>query len=119
VRFVGRLGAAEQARWYSRARWYFSLPKTDSVSVSVLEAMAHGCVPVLSDLAANRELVQDGKNGVIAGPDAASVVAAMEALAPRAHQIALANRDWIAVHAIFPDAVTRYLARLEALEVPR
>ncbi|WP_371392038.1 glycosyltransferase, partial [Salmonella sp. M285] len=56
VRFVGRLDAREQAAHYARATWFLSLPQSDSVSVSVLEAMAHGCVPLLSDLAANREL---------------------------------------------------------------
>jgi hypothetical protein len=47
------------------ARWYLSLPASDSVSVSVLEAMGHGCIPILSDLPANRELVDDGRNGLI------------------------------------------------------
>jgi hypothetical protein len=46
-------------------RWYLSLPASDSVSVSVLEAMGHGCIPILSDLPANRELVDDGRNGLI------------------------------------------------------
>ena len=55
VEFVGRLDAAAQARWYARARWYISVPRSDSVSVSVLEAMGHGCIPILSDLHANRE----------------------------------------------------------------
>lgn len=116
VRFVGRLAADAQAAWYGRARWYLSLPGSDSVSVSVLEAMAHGCVPVLSDLPANRELVRDGVNGVIAGGDAAATAAAMQALAARADAIGAANRQWIAEHAIFPQAVERLLARLHALE---
>jgi glycosyltransferase involved in cell wall biosynthesis len=115
VRFVGRLDAAAQASWYRRARWYFSLPSSDSVSVSVLEAMAHGCVPVLSDLPANRELVRDGANGVIACADAVATVAAIQGMAGRAAEVAQANRAWIAAHAIFPQAVTRLLARLDAL----
>ncbi|MDO5653066.1 MAG: glycosyltransferase [Brachymonas sp.] len=59
VQFAGRLSASEQAQWYDCAQWYISLPQSDSVAVSVLEAMAHGCIPLLSDLPANRELVQD------------------------------------------------------------
>lgn len=116
VRFVGRLAADAQAQWYGSARWYLSLPGSDSVSVSVLEAMAHGCVPVLSNLPANRELVRDGVNGVIATGDAAAAAAAMCALADRAEAIAAVNREWIAGHAIFPQAVQRFLARLQALE---
>jgi L-malate glycosyltransferase len=65
IEFVGRLDAAAQARHYARAQWYLSLPESDSVAVSVLEAMAHGCIPVLSDLPANRELVDSGRNGLI------------------------------------------------------
>ena len=65
VLFVGRLDAETQAQWYGRARWYLSLPGSDSVAVSVLEAMAYGCVPVLSDLPANHELVRSGENGLI------------------------------------------------------
>ena len=59
VRFIGRVDAATQAGWYARARWYVSLPESDSVSVSVLEALAHGCIPLLSDLPANHELIDD------------------------------------------------------------
>jgi glycosyltransferase involved in cell wall biosynthesis len=116
VRFLGRLESVTQAHWYDRARWYLSLPASDSVSVSVLEAMAHGCVPVLSDLPANRELVQHGLNGVIVGDDPAAAVAAMESIAARAPQIARDNRQWIGAHAIFPQAVARFVARLQELE---
>jgi len=118
VRFVGRLDAEAQAHWYRRARWYLSLPTTDSVSVSVLEAMAPGCMPVLSDLPANRELVRDDVNGVIASNDAEAVAKAIGAIAPRAVQIAQSNRDWIGEHAIFPQAVALFLARLRELERP-
>jgi glycosyltransferase involved in cell wall biosynthesis len=38
---------------------------SDGTSVSLLEAMAAGCVPVLSDLPANREWVVDGLNGFL------------------------------------------------------
>jgi glycosyltransferase involved in cell wall biosynthesis len=116
VRFVGWIDAPAQALWYRRARWYLSLPTSDSGSVSVLEAMAHGCVPVLSDLPANRELVRDGINGVIADGDADAVVFKIRQLAARAAQVACDNRAWIATHALFPDAVARFVERLHALE---
>ena len=64
----GGIDAADtQAGWYARARWYVSLPESDSVSVSVLEALAHGCIPLLSDLPANRELVHPGDDGQMPG----------------------------------------------------
>lgn len=112
VEFVGRLDATEQARWYDRARWYLSLPASDSVAVSVLEAMAHGCIPLLSDLPANRELVQHGDNGAIVADGDGPVLAPLLA---RADDIAAHNRAWVQQHALFPQAVQRFLARLQAL----
>lgn len=114
VKFVGRLTADAQARHYAAARWYLSLPESDSVSVSVLEAMANGCVPLLSDLPANRELVGDGDNGLIVA-DAAGLPARLAALAPRADAIGRANRTWVAAHALFPASVDAFVARLGAL----
>jgi glycosyltransferase involved in cell wall biosynthesis len=114
IAFVGRLDARAQSRWYAQARWYLSLPASDSVSVSVLEAMAHGCVPMLSDLPANRELVRDGDNGVIVGTVAPDP-AALRRLLPRAGAIAQANRDWVAANALFPRSAERFLKRLREL----
>ena len=115
VQFVGRLDAAAQADWYGRARWYLSLPRSDSVSVSVLEAMAHGCVPILSDLPANRELVRDGDNGLVVPAGGLLARAALDALLPRADAIAAANRDWVARHAMFAPCAAAFVARLKAL----
>lgn len=118
VRFVGRLGADEQAQWYDRARWYLSLPLSDSVSVSVLEAMAHGCVPILSDLPANRELVHDGVNGLILPDGALADLAAVEQCTAQADRIAADNRAWVQQHALFAPSVQAFAARLAALGGP-
>ncbi|MEO8923930.1 MAG: glycosyltransferase, partial [Caldimonas sp.] len=114
VEFVGRLDAQAQDRWYSAAQWYLSLPSSDSVAVSVLEAMSHGCVPLLSDLPANRELVRDGENGVIV-PDRDFDPASLLDVAARAAVIAGSNRAWVAEHAMFEPAVARFVARLREL----
>ena len=117
VRFVGRLNAVDQAPWYDQARWYLSLPVSDSVSVSVLEAMAHGCVPILSDLPANRELVRDGDNGLIVADRALPDIGAVQACAARADRIAARNRAWVQEHALFAPCVQAFAARLAALPV--
>ncbi len=114
VEFVGRLDAFEQAHWYARARWYVSLPESDSVAVSVLEAMAQGCIPLLSDLPANRELVADGDNGLIV-PAGGVAIESMLRLLAHADHIAQRNRAWIAEHALFGPAVARFLDRLRSL----
>ncbi len=115
VRFTGRLDEAAQAGWYARAAWYLSLPLSDSVSVSVLEAMAHGCLPLLSDLPANRELVDSGRNGLLLAADAAPSSEALAALAADAESIARDNRAWVAGHALFGPSVAAFITRLREL----
>ena len=115
VQFTGRLDAVTQAGHYARARWYLSLPHSDSVSVSVLEAMAHGCVPILSDLPANRELVRDRDNGLILPPGALPEAPALQALDARAGAVALANHAWVEREAMFAPALDRFLARLQSV----
>ena len=44
---------------------YVSCSQSDSTSVSLLEAMACGCFPVVSDIEGNREWIQDGVNGLL------------------------------------------------------
>ena len=114
IEFTGRLDAATQSAFYARARWYVSVPCSDSVSVSVLEAMGHGCIPLLSDLPANRELVRDGVNGLIL-PDGVQAfdVAALDRLGADAAAIARANRDWVGAHALFDPCIAAFVARLE------
>jgi glycosyltransferase involved in cell wall biosynthesis len=116
VRFTGRLDAATQAQCYAQARWYLSLPQSDSVSVSVLEAMAHGCLPILSDLPANRELVRSGENGLIVADGAGPEPVALDALRARGDAIARANRQWVEQHALFGPWVERFVARLRELQ---
>ena len=115
VRFVGRLDAATQAGWYARARWYLSLPASDSVSVSVLEAMGHGCIPILSDLPANRELVDDGRNGLILAEGELPTRAGLAPLAAHADAVGADLQEWVGLHALFPDSVQAYVQRLEQL----
>lgn len=115
VQFVSRLSADQQSQWYAKAGWYLSLPSSDSVSVSVLEAMAHGCVPILSDLPANRELVQDRDNGLIVPNGALLEASALTAARQAAFLIAQHNRAWVQSHALFAPCVERFVARLRAL----
>lgn len=115
VQFTGRLDAITQDAWYGRAQWYLSLPGSDSVAVSVLEAMAHGCIPLLSDLPANRELVRHGDNGLIVPDGGEPDPAALQTLQARALAIASDNRDWVRRHALFAPAVQAFVERLQAL----
>ena len=115
VQFVGRLNTSEQSEWYAKSRWYLSLPQSDSVAVSVLEAMAHGCVPILSDLPANRELVRDGDNGLVVPEGRLLEPGALDGLRLRADAVAAANRDWVQDNALFPPCVEAFIGRLRQL----
>lgn len=116
VEFVGRLHPLIQAGHYARARWYLSLPESDSVAVSVLEAMAHECVPILSDLPANRELIaapQEGRGQGLILNEASALPAALAGLDVAA--AGRANRAWVAQHGLFAPAVARFLNRLREI----
>ncbi len=119
VSFVGHLDAHAQAVHYRRARWFVSLPHSDSTSVSLLEAMAYGCVPIVSDLPANREVVRHGENGIVieAVNDHVrdDMLAMLGALAPRAADVARTNRAWVEVHARFDVSVAAFVERLLAV----
>jgi glycosyltransferase involved in cell wall biosynthesis len=119
VRFTGRLDAQAQAEQYAAARWYVSLPRSDAVSVSVLEAMAHGCIPLLSGLPANLELVTHGDNGVIVERTDDLLMATLGVMLSKADAVAGRNREWVHEHALFGPAVERFLARLAELQEAR
>ena len=63
VKFVGFLTKQEQASFYKKAKYYISIPTSDSTAVSLLEAMAFGCYPIVSNIPANREWILDECNG--------------------------------------------------------
>jgi glycosyltransferase involved in cell wall biosynthesis len=65
VEFIGFQSLADLHRLLSESAVYVSIPESDATSVTLLEAMALGAYPVVSDLPANREWVDDGKNGAV------------------------------------------------------
>lgn len=77
--FVGMLDAAGLLEWLGRADIYVSASWSDSTSVTLLEAMAAGAVPVVSDIPGNREWVGDGDGAAVFPPgDAAAIARAVE-----------------------------------------
>lgn len=78
---------------------YVSCSESDGTSVSLLEAMAAGCYPIVSDLPANREWIADGVNGSLfpVGNDQtlAREILAIAGDAPRRENARLRNQDII------------------------
>lgn len=63
--FLGFQAGKDNQQNYLTSKIYVSIPTTDGTSISLLEALAYGCLPIVSDLPANREWIQDGVNGII------------------------------------------------------
>jgi glycosyltransferase involved in cell wall biosynthesis len=78
--FAGRLAPRDMATLLARAEVVVSASLSDSTSVSLLEAMAAGAVPVVSDIEGNREWVAEG-DGARLFPcgDAAALTRALDA----------------------------------------
>jgi glycosyltransferase involved in cell wall biosynthesis len=104
VRFVGWV---DQARLYALLREhhvYVSLSRSDSTSQSLLEAMAAGLLPVVSDIAGNREWVMHRRSGYLVptgDPEAVAATLAEAAasagaagMADAARSVAAERADW-------------------------
>lgn len=78
--FLGFQAGEENQRNYLNAQIYISIPTTDGTSISLLEAMAYGCIPIVSDLPANREWIEHGKNGLITSGDLSKDLALAQTL---------------------------------------
>lgn len=75
VRFVGLVSFQEVAQYLAAADIYVSSCFIDSTSVSLLEAMACGLPPVVTDIAGNREWVKNEVNGFLFQPKMPSALA--------------------------------------------
>lgn len=65
VIFTGRYKPDEAGRLLMNNDVFISIPESDSTSVSLLEGMAVGLFPIVSDLQGNKEWIDDYKNGIV------------------------------------------------------
>lgn len=68
VRFVGFVPHRQMANYLAAADIYVSTCYIDTTSVSMLEAMACGLAPVVTDIPGNREWIKEGTNGLLFPP---------------------------------------------------
>lgn len=106
IQWVGYLSEQEQAAYYKKAQYFFSLPESDATSVSLLEAMAYGCVPIVSDIPANYEWVEHKKNGIILSENV-NIIDELNSLIPSL--VFDINRKIIKERAIFHDLVREFV----------
>lgn len=65
VEFKGELTRKDLMDCYKNSDIYISSSLSDSTSVSLLEAMALGLVPIVTDIPGNREWIENKKNGFL------------------------------------------------------
>jgi len=63
IEFIGFAGREALRNAMTEADVFVSVPSSDGTSVALLQAMAAGCFPIVSDLPTQRELIEDGVNG--------------------------------------------------------
>jgi len=69
IKFLGRIDCAQMSEALRSASLYVSMSLSDGTSLSLLEAMACGTFPIVSDIPANREWITDGVNGYLVPVD--------------------------------------------------
>jgi glycosyltransferase involved in cell wall biosynthesis len=69
VQFLGPVDHGQMPGVLRSSQIYVSTSPSDGASVSLLEAMACGLFPVVTDIPANREWIRDGHNGCLVPPD--------------------------------------------------
>lgn len=114
VIFTGMIPYSELVAYYQQSRVFVSVPESDGTASSLLEAMAYGCVPVLSNLPANLEWVIDDVNGFIT-PDIADLTASLlQAIhcsenAEQYQQLYDLNYQIIARKAVFASNIRKFI----------
>lgn len=114
VEFVGFLSQEKQAEIYSKSAYYLSLPSSDSTSVSLLEALAYGCIPILSDIPANKEWVNHMKNGMLIRETINTQD--LKSLFQNKDTIIEDNRKLIEDKGIFPHLMQKFVENLKRKE---
>ena len=59
VKFIGFVDRETNFEYYCKSKIYVSIPYSDSVSLSLIEAIVSGCMVFVSDLPANHEIVDN------------------------------------------------------------
>jgi L-malate glycosyltransferase len=120
VRFIGFLSMTELHEQYKKSSLYISVPRSDGLSISLLEAMAFGCIPIVSDLPSNREVVIDGLNGFVVSEKKSlqsAIIAAIDIVnsPEKLKALSLLNKEYVSSRACFETNMSRYAEILSAL----
>lgn len=115
IRFVGFVDAQENRAFYLQSRFFVSIPTSDGTSISLLEAMAYGCIPIVSDLPSNREWISDNVNGILVQSHETLGSALQRGLKLDGNAVINFNRDLIAKHGTKEVNAQKFIAIYEAV----
>lgn len=65
VKLFGRLPKGEMNTFWKNQDVFVNVSECEGTSLSMLEAMSYGCVPVVTDVSGAREFITDGESGYI------------------------------------------------------
>ena len=104
VHFIGKLTQPEIADYLNTSQLFVSVSSSDGNNISLNEAMACGCVSVVSDIPANRQWIIEGENGfycteITPEAIARAIIKASSEYNNIAEKSAALNKDIIAEHA--------------------
>jgi glycosyltransferase involved in cell wall biosynthesis len=68
VECFGHLPYNDNVKIIAQSTFYLSFTDSDGASLSLMEAMALNCIPIVSDIKPNREWVTHGVNGYVIDP---------------------------------------------------
>ena len=60
---LGKLAHAELETWYNAADYFISGSHREGASYALMEAMACGCVPIVTDIPASMQMIAHGEAG--------------------------------------------------------
>lgn len=65
IKFTGMISFERLVSYYKASKIMISIPSSDASASSLLESMLYGCIPIVSDLYANKEWINNGINGFL------------------------------------------------------
>jgi glycosyltransferase involved in cell wall biosynthesis len=92
IHFLGRIPNEELPKYLAKCPLYISTPITEGASSSLMEAMASGCFPIVTNLPGNKSFIKNGKNGFLVEVNSVdSLVEALEYATSRKELLANAT----------------------------
>ncbi len=111
VKFLGRVPHNTMPDLLSQSDIYVSTSLYDGTSVSLLEAMASGCFPIVSDIPSNREWIKEGENGFLFPVDDENILARKILMAINDKELryrsSILNRSIVKEKALWPVCIDK------------